>query len=137
MTKIKKIVAAAIVAASVGTVGMTAFASSSDLPFDFVFTSSETDIYEHNGARKDNSWDDPARVKCQAGDFTNISSSRPVRFSVWDSNDPDYSFQMTPYVTATRTDYQYSLPYTLIMGRFVFLYGEGDVGTKVSGEWRP
>lgn len=104
--------------------------------FYFDFTDSDREQFD-NGGNKINDWSEPAVVYCRAGDLTNISSSRPVELAVWDSNDIDYGYRLTPYVYATRTNYEYSLPYDQVMSRIVYLYGFGDSGTKVSGSWTP
>lgn len=95
MVKIKKIVAAAIVAVAVGTVSTTAFADiGSGDEFTFKLTAYD-DTEFSNFARKYTSYSTPAHATAHTG----AKSTAPVSVVVYDRTEPEYYNTLTSTAT--------------------------------------
>lgn len=137
MTKIKKIVAAAVAAVSMGAVGVTAFAAVNQWQdFALSFVAYEENVFT-DSAKKTNSFANDAAVTVDYG----ASSLRPVEFSIWDSADELYGYRKTNYVTVTSngdTQYMYydedGYP-----GRydFFYLHAYSAYNMNLKGMWTP
>lgn len=95
MTKIKKIVAAALVAAAVGTASATAFADmGSGDEFTFKLTPTTEDEFS-NFADKFTSYETPAHATAHTG----ARSTAPVTVVVYDRTEPEYYTTLTSDAT--------------------------------------
>lgn len=137
MAKIKKIVAAALVAAAVGTAGMTAYAAVDELhEFYFEFDQYANEQYS-DVEYKTTDYSTPATVTPHTG----VSAATPVTFCVTDGCDPDYSNTLTSIVTVTQTHKPTSMKYrksgTPSPSAEFYLDGFSHYTTTAYGLWEP
>ncbi|MCH5207815.1 MAG: hypothetical protein J1F04_02925 [Oscillospiraceae bacterium] len=134
MTKVKKIVAAAVAAVSMSAVSATAFAANYN--FALEFSAYENNVFTQEG-QKDDSFNDPAIVRVYTGAFSN----KPIYFSVWTSPDDNYGRQLTETKQVTENNKRTSLPYSSgaeqdAFGAF-YLHAESSFDTNITGIWAP
>ena len=137
MTKIKKIVAAAVAAFSMSAIGVTAFAAVNQWQdFALSFEAYEENVYT-NTTHKTNSYANDAAVTVDYG----ANSLRPVKFSVWDSADELYGCRKTNYTTITSNNVTQYMAYdeTGYPGRydFFYLHAYSVYNMNLEGKWTP
>lgn len=146
MVKFKKIIAAAAAAATMGVIGLTAFAAA-PLYINFsIYGNDCTGIYQFSDAGyKDTVWAQPSRVHVYKG---NVSSTNRAYISVYSYDFPDYpSGRISTGQTVDHLTSAGSLPYTLyydtdciddLSRKTVYLCAEsGDDYVTLEGEWIP
>lgn len=136
MKKFKQIVAAALVAATVGTAGMTAFAASTSVEF-WLNARKDGDIDFANDAKKDDSYSVPAHATAYRG----ADPSTPVTIHVYDRPEIEYYNTLT---TGAEISENFETEYmryfkTGIPGKFdeFWLGGFSNSDVDLYGWWAP
>ncbi len=134
MAKIKKIVAAALVAAAVGTASMTAYASDF---YEFVLNIDANEDTAYSGpVSKDTRYSVPAHATVLTGG----SSSKPVSLCVCNGSEWEYNIMLTDLVKVTGNDYvsmRYSRSGMPSDSDEFYLNGVSDFDTMITGIWAP
>ncbi len=139
MSKLKKVVAAVMAAATVNALSVSAFAEYSHPPFDFDIKGSSYS-FSDSATKEDNQ--DYAMARCKEG---NLTDSRYIQLSVYKraihSSYYCISYK-TPAYSAGQIEDNYQINYKSdsVPNKYssVYLCGEtGQYSAKVSGKWDP
>lgn len=140
MSKLKKVVAALMAAATVGALSISVFAEYSHPPFNFDLTGDNYAFTKDAAAKEDNQ--DYAMARCKEG---NLTDTRYMTFSVYNKkshlSSNCVSYKTTAYSAGNIEDnYQINYKSSSLpsKGDGLFLCGEtGQYSAKASGKWDP
>ncbi len=138
MLKIKGIVAAIAAVTSISALGIAASASTNAGDyFSFSFTAGGSSFYSTPSDKTD-SWTDKAVVTPSDG---NLSTSRPMYFSVYSTDTEDSTYELT-YETKVETCNGTKCPITYRGSgdskQDLYLHGRaGTLSARASGVWAP
>ncbi len=137
MSKIKKLVAAAIAVTSVSAMSVSAFASVNwgDI-FALKFKASEDNVFTDSATKVD-SFADDAAVTVHKG----ANPYRPVLFSVWNSNDELYGNRLTKIVPVNDNYATEYMPYDSgaesLSNDLFFMNAFSGYDMDIEGLWAP
>ncbi len=138
MTKIKKLAASILAAASISAMGITSFAAAKttsyeDVPYSFNLSPWNA-TFTSVGTKEDSSVNNYAKVYTEDG---NLSNNVYAQFDIFDYNDADL---ISNTVKATSNNSSYRLDYTEARGEGslnVLRATAGRYSVYSSGYWRP
>ncbi len=137
MTKIKKIIASAVTAVSIGAMGTSAFAVVNwGDEFALEFQAYEENVFTGPAVKLD-SFANDAAVTVHHG----ASSIKPVEFSVWDSEDELYGYRLTTNVKVRANNLSGKMKYDSEgdPGKYdrFYLHAYSAYDMNIDGIWAP
>ncbi len=136
MTKIKKLVAAAVAAATVGALGVTAFATEGFQYYKFSIEGRD-DLYYNtsSSAYKSNGWSHPAEVKVEYG---NLNANNRAFLAVTGDDSWPEDYVLSEEVTLDGiNDCIINYDKDFVVKLYVYLLATTGDNVTFEGEWKP